>query len=212
MFFNFLRRLLTPPPAPWLPLEEIIATYVVEPQRSQILSTLAQNPDLLVQARGSTNNHQAWPGGWNDHYADGMNVALFQFEELNRRRPLPFSLHDVLVAFFAHDIEKPWKYDYDPSSGEWSHKNNFATKEDANNFRLAKLAEYGIELTILQKNAMECAEGELGDKYNPRERYASELAGLVHAIDHISARVWHGAPYKENDPWKGARRVLTPNK
>ncbi len=128
------------------------------------------------------------------------------YETLSLCRPLPFESEDAVIAFFAHDIEKPWKYDVD-ADGVRHHKPNFVTKDDANDFRDAKLREYGIVLTPLQANGMEYAEGEIGDKYSNRNRNASELAALVHMADHCSARLWHDYPAKENDPWQGARRV-----
>lgn len=194
-------------PEAWYTLEESVQRFVNEPQRSQILAMLEAEDVVMSQTRGSTNNHQAWPGGWKDHYADGMNIARVLFHTLNNLRPLPFTLHDALVAFFAHDIEKPWKYDLG-EDGQWHHKSNFATKEDANNFRDAKLAEYGIELTSMQANAMKFAEGEIEGTYNNRERASSELAGFVHMVDHCSARVWHAYPAAADDPWKGSHRSL----
>ena len=196
----------------WAPLEQVIKVHVNDPQRSQILHMINENRSLFQEVRGSTNNHQAWPGGWSDHYADGMNLAVVLYTVLDCLRPLPFSLHDVLVSFFAHDIEKPWKYDYDASTGEWNHKANFVTKEDANNFRIKKLEEYGIVLTPMQLNGMEYAEGEVGKLYSNRERKSSPLASVVHAVDGLSARLWYDCPYQENDPWSGAFRVQSINK
>jgi len=189
----------------WLPLEQSLELGLQEPQRTQVLGMIEDNRELMQSTRGSTNNHQAWPGGWWDHYAEGMNLSRVLYPIFQSLRPLSFSLHDAMMGFYAHDIEKPWKYDF--RDGEWHHKPNFATKKDANDFRHSKLAEYDIELTPLQANAMQYAEGELGELYSNRERRSSELASFVHTLDHTSARLWHSFPSEQSDPWSGAFRV-----
>ncbi|MCU0687543.1 MAG: hypothetical protein MUF34_35755 [Polyangiaceae bacterium] len=60
--------------------------------------------------QGSTNNHQAWRGGDLDHVAEVMNIAVVLFEQLSKKRPLPFSLSDILLVVVLHDIEKPWPF------------------------------------------------------------------------------------------------------
>jgi len=186
-------------------LETLIGQHINQPMQSRLLNMIDDNREVMQRARGSTNNHQAWEGGWWDHYTEGFNIAVQLYSTLHSLRPLPFSLHDVLVSFFAHDIEKPWKYDF--IDGEWHHKSNFQTKMDANDFRTNKLVEYDIELTPEQANAMLFAEGEIDNMYSSRHRSANELAGIVHAVDFLSARLWHDCPRKENDPWSGAQRV-----
>ncbi len=65
---------------------------------------------LVMDAPGSTGNHQAWQGGYVDHVTETMNIATqmyFKFEEL---RGLPFVLSDPLVVLYLHDLEKPWKH------------------------------------------------------------------------------------------------------
>jgi len=191
---------------PYLSIEERVVMHTNNPTQGRILHMIDDNRDRFKLTWGSVHNHQAWAGGWWDHYTDGLNVVCMLYETLSLCRPLPFAIEDAVVAFFAHDIEKPWKYDV-AADGTLHHKSNFVTKDDANNFRDAKLREYGIILTPLQANGMEYAEGEIGDKYSNRNRNASELAALVHMADHCSARLWHEYPAAENDPWKGAQRI-----
>lgn len=193
----------------WWPFMTSIERLVDEPLRTQIKAMIEDNADVMSCVWGSVHNHQAWTGGWIDHYADGFNEARMHFALENWLRPLPFTLHDVIVAFFAHDIEKPWKYEL-RADGLLYHRPEFNTKQDANEFRLRKLAEYGIELTPLQANAMEFAEGEgAAGKYSNRQRMSSELAGFIAGIDLLSARVRHDYPLAHDDPWTGAHRSHT---
>jgi hypothetical protein len=134
-----------------------------------------------------------------------FNYANKYYQLENFLRPLPFTLHDLIISLFGHDIEKPWKYEIG-EDGQWRHTDYFKTKQDAQDFRLNKLTEYKIKLTPLQVNAIEYAEGEIDGKYNNRQRMSSELAGMTHMMDYLSARVRHNYPLEENDPWVGACR------
>jgi hypothetical protein len=65
----------------------------------------------IMDAPGSSKNHQAWQGGYIDHVAETMNIACqmyWTFERLGR--DLPFLISDALVVMFLHDLEKPWKH------------------------------------------------------------------------------------------------------
>jgi len=80
------------------------------PQNAQLLKLLADHQDRIYEAKGSSNNHQAWEGGYLDHVVETMNIACQQFVWMSRARPLPFSLGQALTVMFLHDIEKPWKH------------------------------------------------------------------------------------------------------
>lgn len=175
-----------------------------EPNRSAGLRLYHDNRSLFSIVQGSTNNHQAWPGGYHDHVQEVMNIAVAVYEMLSSRRPLPFSLADLLLVVFLHDVEKPWKYELQVD-GQLHHRPGMGSKEDHQRFRMAKLAEYGIVLTPLQENGIAYAEGEIHD-YSPRERRMDPLAAAAHMCDVCSARIWFGNPLETEDPWVGARR------
>ena len=82
-----------------------------EPNQSACWKIFEKNCKLFRAVQGSTNNHQNWPGGYYDHVREVMNVAIDLYAFLNSHRPLPFSLSDLLLVLFLHDIEKPWKYE-----------------------------------------------------------------------------------------------------
>jgi hypothetical protein len=172
-----------------------------QPYRSAFERLLAEYGDLFRAARGSSHNHQAWPGGYADHVREVMNTAVVLHDALARLRPLPFSLSDALVVLFVHDLEKPWAYEQ--VDGAWRRREGL--KENAHTFRLSKLAEAGAMLPEELERAVFFVEGE-GSHYSNRHRVMSPLAAFCHMCDVASARVWHDYPLERDDPWAGASR------
>lgn len=183
---------------------EYLLGLIDEPNRSACLCLYHDNKVLFCKVQGSTNNHQAWLGGYHDHIEEAMNIAVAVYAMLSARRPLPFSLSDLLLVVFFHDIEKPWKYEL-RSDGQLHHRPGMEEKADHQRFRMEKLREYGIVLTPMQENGIAYAEGEIHD-YSPRERRMSPLAAAAHMCDVCSARIWHDRPLRKNDPWKHSSR------
>ncbi len=175
-----------------------------DPNRSSCKKILEENRKLFQTVQGSTHNHQNWPGGYIDHVQEIMNITVFQYQAMHRRRPLPFSLSDLLLVVYLHDVEKPWKYDLG-QDGQLEYKSSMKTKVDHQRFRMSKLKEYGIVFTSEQENGMKYAEGELGDYSNLR-RVMGPLAAVAHICDVTSSRVWYNHPREVNDPWEGAKR------
>ena len=182
-----------------------LVQLITEPNRTAVGKILADNRDLFARVQGSTHNHQAWPGGYLDHVTEVMNIALVLFRTLSAQRPLPFSLSDILLVVFLHDIEKPWKYELG-EDGQLRHKPTMLTKVDHQRFRMEKLTEYGVVLSDEHVNGLKYAEGELDD-YSSRERKMRPLAALAHLCDVTSARIWFDHPAVADDPWEGAKRV-----
>ena len=184
---------------PYRTTREMIA-MLPEPNRSSCLRLYDENEALFRAARGSTHNHQAWEGGYHDHVEDAMNYAILFYRAAGSTgRPLPFALEDALLALFLHDLEKPWRFE--KVEGGWRNTGLMTDKRGRADFRWKKIAEYGILLTPALVNAVTYAEGE-GDDYRSDRRVANELAGFVHMMDVMSARVRHGFP-RPGDPWSG---------
>lgn len=186
-------------------IETILILHADEPYNGACLRILDDNRELFRTVQGSTNNHQAWRGGYYDHVTEILNIAVVLYPVLQNCRPLPFSLSDALVALYFHDIEKPWKYELGPD-GQLYHKPELDSKSDQHEFKLKKIREYGLELPAEIRDAIKYAEGELGD-YNSRRRVMSPLAAFCHMCDVWSARGWFDYPDVKNDPWQGARRT-----
>ena len=188
-------------------LAELIK-MIDEPNRSCCQKMYEENKDSFDQAPGSSHNHQAWSGGYIDHITEGMNISVVLYSALNQQRPLPYSQSDVLLAFFLHDLEKPWRYIND---GPGNFKTNPALKDkekQAGPFKIEKIKEYNFQLTEEHWNAIKYAEGEHAD-YTPGKRGMGPLAALVHMCDIMSARGWFDHPAITDDPWTGAKRSKT---
>lgn len=172
---------------------------------SSCCKIISDNYELFQTVQGSTNNHQAWKGGYFDHVQEIMNIAIILYESLSSARPLPFTLSDALLICFLHDIEKPWKYEL-REDGQLHHVPELETKAQAHNFREKKLLEYGIVLTPEQQNGLMYVEGELTD-YSSRHRVMGPLAAFCHLADVTSARIWFDHPIASEDPWHGSSRI-----
>jgi len=147
-------------------IEEMLE-MIDEPNRMACSRILEDNRKLFQTVQGSTNNHQNWPGGYFDHVQEIMNIAVVLYEQLNSIRSLPFSLSDLLLVVYLHDVEKPWKYELREDE-QLHHKATMQNKEDHQRFRMEKLAEYGVVFTPEQENGVKYAEGELNDYSNRR--------------------------------------------
>ncbi|HUS32706.1 MAG TPA: hypothetical protein VMZ53_29600 [Kofleriaceae bacterium] len=191
---------------PYESVDALIAR-IDEPNRSACARIVADNRALFATVQGSTNNHQAWRGGYLDHITEVMNIALVLYDRLSALRPLPFSRSDILLVVFLHDIEKPWKYELG-ADGQLHHKANMQGKEAHHAFRLEMLERYGVALTAEHENGLRYAEGELSD-YTNKERRMGPLAAMAHMCDVASARLWFDYPAAVDDPWPGATRVAT---
>jgi hypothetical protein len=187
-------------PSPYLLFDELLQR-VEEPYRTAFRRLLTEHVDRFRSARGSSQNHQAWAGGYADHVREVMNAAVVLFDALGQLRPLPFSLSDALVVLFVHDLEKPWAYE--EVGGRWRRREGF--KENAHPFRLAKLAEVGVTLPAELERAVFFVEGE-GAHYSNRSRGMSPLAAFCHMCDVASARMWYDYPREAEDPWAGPGR------
>jgi hypothetical protein len=187
----------------YLAIEELVAK-IDGANGAACARILADHRKLFETVQGSTHNHQAWPGGYLDHVLEIMNIAVLLYGQMNALRPLPFSLSDLLLVVFLHDVEKPWKYEL--VDGQLQHKAEMQGKAVHQAFRMATLAKYGVVLTPEHENGLKYAEGELTDYTNQR-RMMGPLAALAHMCDVASARLWFDHPAAAGDSWAGAARV-----
>lgn len=190
----------------YLAIDELML-LIDEPSKSVCRRILTDHRALFETARGSTHNHQTWDGGYIDHITDGMNLCRHMYQFFSRfGRPLPFSESDVLLIFFLHDLEKPWRILVE--DGQASNREGLATKDEFKAFREHKLKEYGLALTPEQFNAFTYIEGE-GKDYSSERRVMNELGAFCHAVDTWCARAWYAYPKEKGDEWYGAGRFRT---
>jgi len=190
--------------APYYKIEYFLRA-ITEPNGSACQRILADHRKLFQLVQGSGHNHQAWPGGYIDHVTEVMNIANVLYTSLSQVRCLSFSISDLLLVLFLHDLEKPWKYEID-AHGKLTYRKDLENKKAQQEFRMQKIKEYGIVLTQEQENGLKYVEGEMGD-YSKERRVMGPLAAMAHMCDIASARIWHNFPlWKESDSWEGAER------
>ena len=189
---------------PYYTLEEMLE-MIDNPNRSACITIFQDNEKLFKTAQGGSHNHHTWLGGYYDHVQEVMNIAIVLYTTLNSLRPLPFSLSDLLLVLYLHDIEKPWRYEM-RDDGTLDNKPHMDTPEKQHIFREKKLKEYGILLTEKQENGLKYVEGE-GKDYSGKHRTMGPLAALAHTCDVTSARVYFDYPLADNDSWEGAKRI-----
>lgn len=163
-------------------------------RRDGLLKFHDDHIDEILSAKGSSGgNHQNWDGGLHDHLNHCFVLAQDLYKLLHERIgpkwrgagnmsrvPIPFSLESAIVVLYFHDIEKIFK-----------HGNRYPQRliEAKDAWYLGILPnKYGIEFDEQEYNALKYAHGE-GDDYRKDRRVASPLAGFVHSIDNLSARV-----------------------
>lgn len=175
--------------------DELI-NMIDESRRKLCWKIYLDNREIFEFAKGSNVKHHYWEGGYIGHLTEVMNIGVRLYNDLNFCRELPFSLSDVLLILFLHDLEKPWKYGGDER--KLSEMKGFSSSKA---FVRSKMDEYGFELSINQSNAFEYVHGE-GDDYHPNRLVQSPLGALVNACDNLSARVWPDFPKEKFDSWK----------
>jgi len=158
---------------------------IEEPNRSACLGIFNDNKKRFEDSPGSLTKHQAWPGGYIHHLEEVMNFGHDLFNFMNSQRELDFSLSDIILVLFLHDLEKPFRY-VDP-------KKEFHSDEDKKVFIEEIISSYGIILDKNHKNALLYIHGE-GDEYSRTERIQKPLAAFVHMCDVTSARIWFDYP------------------
>ena len=183
-----------------------LVNMIDAPNANAIQRFLSEARNDVYDARGSTNNHQTWRGGWWDHTTEAMNIAVVLYPILDALRPLPFTLSDALLVLFMHDVEKPWKYEM--RNGEWVHRIDMIMKSEHQAYRMKLADRWGVKLTEEHINGIKYAEGEVDD-YTPHERVMQPLAAFAHMCDNWSARGWFDHPLENDDPWIGARRIAS---
>jgi hypothetical protein len=188
--------------APDLFIHLTIERYFAPKDRVACQKLLRDEFRLFERSPGSSFNHQAWPGGYLDHVAAVLRIAIELWPTMLKLGPCPFELAEALLVLFLHDLEKPWR----PAGGfvppvrfDIPAERERLEKKERHVFRLRKIAEYGLTLTGPQENAIRYVEGE-GDDYSGRARTMNELAAFCHMCDVASARIWHSVGYYAPPP------------
>ncbi len=146
----------------------------------------------IPDAKGSTASHQAWNGGYRDHVQEVMNIGATLHLQLNKVRPLEFTLESALLVLFLHDCEKPFKNATDQQLKAFPWIKKRPGKSDKN-FQKQLIDHYGFHLSATEWNALKYVEGENED-YVQGKRVQGPLGAFCHVCDTVSARIWHDYP------------------
>ena len=158
------------------------------PNREKCLLLLEENLVRFKKSPGSFSKHQAWEGGYIDHLNETIKIAISIYKVTNTERKHPFSISDVILVLFLHDLEKPFKY-IEP-------KEVFGSDYDKEVFIKNFINKYKIILNEEHKNALKYIHGE-GVDYSSTERIQSSLAAFCHICDVFSARIWFDFPNQQ---------------
>lgn len=150
--------------------------------------------DAFTAAPGSGHNHQAWPGGYADHLDEVFGIAAFFYRAcIDTTRQLAFSLDDVLLVLFLHDLEKPFKrVDKEVLDGIPQQYLELLTDPHALQERVA--ADYDLALSDEQRTALRYIHGIPDEEYSKDDRVTNQLGAFCHICDYWSARGWHDQP------------------
>lgn len=172
-----------------------LLTSIDDPRGDALYDLYEEYGALFHYAKGSSHNHQAWPGGYADHIAECLRINRLLYPVMYEFRPLPFTMASADICLFFHDIEKPFKYGPDdhPEALEWKEfmAPTWRNPVEVQNAILRDLLQrFHITLTSEEENALRFAHGE-GSAHRKDKRAAGPLAAHVHHCDNISARIWH---------------------
>lgn len=180
-------------------IEELI-DMIERPIKTVIFDIYQSHKDNFKTAPGSEHNHQAWEGGYIDHLVEVMNIARLFYGAMNDKRKLQFTLSDVLIVLFLHDLEKS-------SPDRIKHYTDRLWKrakaKDKVRYQMFHEDEYKNVWEYLNdshKNAIDFVEGEK-DNYSNGRRAMRPLAAFCHLCDVTSSRIWFDRPSGDLEPW-----------
>jgi len=136
---------------------------------------------LMKVKQGSGSNHQAWAGGYYHHIAECFSIARKMHDSFYS--DLPFTLSEVLMVLYFHDIEKL----------------GLVSSEDKIKFLETFPDKYGFGLTVKERHAIHYIHGE-GNEYSKTKRVMGRLCAFCHCVDVLSARLWHDRPLNKELP------------
>jgi hypothetical protein len=98
---------------------------------------------------------------------------------------LPFTLAEVLMVMYFHDIEKLGMF----------------PRNDVEKIKFLESLpdKYGFGLTVKERMAIKYIHGE-GNEYSKTNRVMGRLCAFCHCIDVLSARLWHNKPDNKELP------------
>lgn len=182
---------------PKIPLNGLI--NLMEPEHRRVAEKICEDyKGIILSIPGSVSKHQSWEGGYIAHVEEAMNMGIILYHQLTIRRPLDFSLSDLLFCIFLHDFDKVQRYQVTPAGVQ---RKTVYSKDFLDKTSDLLLQKYGYRLTEDEYKGIKYAHGEPDSEYSPDTRVTNQLGALVHCCDYISARIWHDYG-KLHDSWE----------
>ena len=157
-----------------------LLNFISEPNKSNCLKILNENLERFKLSPGSLSKHQTWEGGYLEHLEETMNLGMVFFKVMNDFRKLDFTISDVFLVLFLHDLEKPFRY-VEP-------KIEFKSDEEKQLFIQDIIQKNNIILDEIHENALKYIHGE-GESFDRNKRIQMPLAAFCHICDVASARI-----------------------
>jgi hypothetical protein len=178
-------------------------TFVQDDVLKNRLLSLHQGLKLLIdEVPASVKYHHNWTGGYKQHVLQVLRHAISIYstlylgeegrepigQEKGKLRKPHFSLDDVILVAYIHDLDKLYRYqklDKPKDGREWEHVKDFPSYDDSAKV-VSMCYEYGIVLTDRHLEALAMHHG--GWSANPRGRM-TPLAVIIHSADMISTHI-----------------------
>ena len=169
-------------------MDKALIDYIHQIERNNqagCFSIMERYYGRINQSPGSLQKHQNWKGGYVHHLEETMMIANELYLTLSKIRQLDFSISDVILVLFLHDLEKPFKY-VEPIRG-------FGNDDEKYKFIIEMSQDHNIKLSDIHLNAIRYIHGE-GKDHNSDTRIQLPLAAFAHMCDVTSARIWFDYP------------------
>jgi 23S rRNA maturation-related 3'-5' exoribonuclease YhaM len=167
--------------------------------------------ERIVYWPASKKHHHAWVGGYADHVREVMMLAIHSYQNVNAYcetlpvNPLDFTLDDVILVAYVHDLDKLYRYK-DMPEGDYRRQAKYGGQiwevadgitypdESAKVTQLCALQ--GIVLTDAQIEAVSHHHGGWSCNLSSPYAYMSDGSGmtkfstLIHGADLMSGYIF----------------------
>lgn len=138
-------------------------------------------------ASSSEKTHHHWAGGYFEHVFQVMSISASIFEDLSKNSTLDFSLSDLLIAAYVHDLDKLERYEVDETSPTGFRKKKYKNcNETAHVLQIC--SHFNFILTMEQVHAITFHHG--GWSVDKAYDGLSQMATILHSADLLSANVY----------------------
>jgi hypothetical protein len=153
----------------------------------------------------SARKHHHWKtGGWSDHTAQVIKISIDLYKEISKYDPIKdFTLDDVILVAFVHDLDKLWRYVElkEPKEDQiFEYRKDLPPYNESSKV-VAECFRYGIELNDQHIEAIDHHHGgysfDISSVYS-KNTSMTKLSALIHCADILSTYMWGDHETKDN--------------